>query len=96
MKMIISPAKKMRVDNDIIVPWTQPAFLAKAEEIMHWMQKLGFSEAKALWGCSDGPLSCKYYKMGPARAVLYYQMSGLKDDGCLDEICVEYRYSEDE
>lgn len=43
-----------------------------------------------------GPLSCKYYKMGPARAVPYYQMSGLKDDGCLDEICVEYRYSEDE
>jgi len=43
-----------------------------------------------------GPLSCKYYKRGPARAVPYKGMSGVKDDGCLDEICTEYRDSRDE
>lgn len=43
-----------------------------------------------------GPLSCKNYKMGPARAVPYKGMSGVKDQGWLDEICVEYRRDEDE
>jgi len=43
-----------------------------------------------------GPLSCKYYNMGPARAVPYKGMSGAKDQGWLDEICVEYRNDPDE
>ena len=43
-----------------------------------------------------GPLSCRYYKMGPARAVPYKGISGVKDQGWLDEICVEYRADSDE
>ena len=43
-----------------------------------------------------GPLSCKYYKMGPARTVPYKGMSGIKDQGWLDEICVQFRKSFDE
>ena len=43
-----------------------------------------------------GPLSCKYYSMGPARAVPYKGVSGVKDEGWLDEICVEYRLDPDE
>ena len=43
-----------------------------------------------------GPLSCKYYSMGPARAVPYKGMSGVKDQGWLDEICVQYRNDLDE
>ena len=43
-----------------------------------------------------GPLSCEYYKMGPARAVPYNGMTGVKDEGWLDEICVEYRQDPDE
>ena len=43
-----------------------------------------------------GPLSCKYYSMGPARAVPYKGMSGVKDQGWLDEICVQYRKDPDE
>ena len=43
-----------------------------------------------------GPLSCKYYSMGPARAVPYKGMSGVKDQGWLDEICVQYRTDPDE
>ena len=38
-----------------------------------------------------GPLSCKYYKMGPARAVPYKGRDSDSDQGRLDEICVEYR-----
>ena len=43
-----------------------------------------------------GPLSCKNYKMGPARVVPYKGVSGVKDEGWLDEICCEYRHDEDE
>lgn len=43
-----------------------------------------------------GPKSCKYYKMGPARAVPYYGVSGVKDYGDLDDICTEYRNDWDE
>ena len=38
-----------------------------------------------------GPHNCKYYKMGAARAVPNKGMSGIKDQGWLDEICVQYR-----
>jgi hypothetical protein len=43
-----------------------------------------------------GPLSCKYYSMGPARTVPYIKISGVKDQGWLDEICVENRNDPDE
>ena len=43
-----------------------------------------------------GPLSCKYYKMGPARAVPYKGMDSASDQGWLDEICVEHRHDPDE
>ena len=43
-----------------------------------------------------GPKSCKYYKMGPARAVPYKGMSGVKDQGWLDDICTENRPDWDE
>ena len=43
-----------------------------------------------------GPLSCGRYKMGPARSVPYKGFSGVKDEGWLDEICVEWRSSPDE
>ena len=43
-----------------------------------------------------GPLSCRYYKMGPARAVPYKGMAGVKDQGWLDEICVQFRMDDKE
>ena len=43
-----------------------------------------------------GPKDCRFYKMGPARSVPYYRMSGVKDQGWLDEICIENRSSLEE
>lgn len=43
-----------------------------------------------------GPLSCKFYSMGPARAVPYKGVTGVKDQGWLDDICVENRNDPDE
>ena len=40
-----------------------------------------------------GPLSCKYYKMGPARAVPYIRISGVKDQGVLPDYLVFFHFS---
>ncbi len=43
-----------------------------------------------------GPLTCKNYKMGPARSVPCKGFSGVKDEGWLDDICVQWRSRPDE
>lgn len=53
MRMIISPAKQMLIDNDSILPEGIPVFLEDSERIMRWMQSLSYAEAKKLWGCND-------------------------------------------
>lgn len=53
MRIIISPAKKMNVDTDTLAPEGMPAFLEEAEQLMGWMRRLSFEEAKALWKCND-------------------------------------------
>lgn len=53
MKIILSPAKKMRMDADCICPTSRPVFLERAAEILRWMQSLSYVEAKKVWACSD-------------------------------------------
>ncbi len=53
MRIILSPAKKMRVDPDSFASVSTPAFLSKAEEILSWMRTLSYTEAKRLWACND-------------------------------------------
>lgn len=53
MRIILSPAKKMRVDTDCICPESKPVFLERAAEILRWMQSLSYTEAKKVWACSD-------------------------------------------
>ena len=53
MKIIVSPAKKMKVDRDSL-PWnTWPVFLEKAEEITAVLKSLSYKEMKDLWKCND-------------------------------------------
>lgn len=53
MRIIISPAKKMRVDTDSFVCEELPVFLDKAERLSDWIRSLSYEEQKELWGCSD-------------------------------------------
>lgn len=53
MRLIISPAKKMKEDTDTLVPLGLPVFLENAEEIMRWMKTLSFEEARKLWDCNE-------------------------------------------
>lgn len=53
MKIIISPAKKMNIDDDIFQYRSKPVFFEQAEEIMNYMKNLSYDECKTIWKCSD-------------------------------------------
>lgn len=53
MQIIISPAKKMIVDQDSFFPNEEPAFLEQTEKILQKMKQLSYTEAKKLWKTSD-------------------------------------------
>ena len=53
MKIIISPAKKMREDPDTVPAAGTPFFLDRAKELAEWIKGLSFSQQKELWACSE-------------------------------------------
>ena len=53
MKIIISPAKKMRVDNDTFVPLSKPAFLDRTVKLKDELCKMDYASLKKLWECND-------------------------------------------
>ena len=53
MKIIISPAKQMRVDTDSFTCKELPVFIDRTEVLMKWIQSLSYEEQKRLWGCND-------------------------------------------
>ena len=53
MRIIISPAKKMKVDTDSL-PWQDlPAFLPETEFLAKTLQEMSYEELKKLWKCND-------------------------------------------
>lgn len=53
MKIIISPAKKMRIDNDTFVPLSKPSFLHKTELLMASLKQMELPALQKLWECND-------------------------------------------
>ena len=53
MRIIISPAKQMRVDTDSFACTELPAFMEKTEVLKDWISGLPFEQQKALWACND-------------------------------------------
>lgn len=53
MKIIISPAKKMKVDTDSLPYASLPVFLEDTENILQELKKLSYPELKKLWKCND-------------------------------------------
>ena len=53
MRIILSPAKKMNENTDDLTPQGLPVFLENTEEIMHWIQRLSYEDAKKMWACND-------------------------------------------
>ena len=53
MRIIISPAKQMRVDTDSFVCTELPVFTDRAEVLKDWIRSLSYEEQKTLWACND-------------------------------------------
>lgn len=52
MKIIISPAKQMRVDEDAAASRT-PIFLQRTEKLLAAMQQMDYTQLQNLWQCND-------------------------------------------
>ncbi len=53
MKIIISPAKKMREDVDSLSVENMPIFLPKTQQLLNYLNTLSFSELQKLWDCNE-------------------------------------------
>lgn len=63
MQIIISPAKKMRVDNDDIGAARLPVFLDKTEELLAALRALDFKALQTLWQCNDAIAELNYNRL---------------------------------
>ena len=80
MRIIISPAKKMKVDTDSL-PWRDlPQFLPEAETLCSVLQRMSHDERKRLWKCNDSiaalnteRLSCMDLRNWLTPAILSYE-----------------------
>lgn len=53
MKIILSPAKKMKVNEDGIDSRGQAVYLEKTKELLNWMKDKSYQELKEVWRCND-------------------------------------------
>lgn len=63
MQIIISPAKKMRVDNDDIGAASLPVFLDKTEELLAALRALDYKALQNLWQCNDAIAEINYNRL---------------------------------
>ena len=53
MKIIISPAKKMNENTDLLPYEDMPAFIDKTGELLAELRSMSYSELRNMWKCSD-------------------------------------------
>ena len=53
IRIIISPAKTMKVDNDGLSPRQMPVFLEEAKTLAGYLKTLDYDELKSIWKSSD-------------------------------------------
>ena len=63
LRIITSPAKKMRAQDAPPWPVREPAFLGRSERLVRALQGLSRDEAQALWGCSDRLADLNYERL---------------------------------
>lgn len=80
MKIILSPAKKMKVDSDTLEPVSLPQFLDQTSAILSWLRNQTRQELQTLWNCNESIARENYdriahmnLKRGLTPAVLAYE-----------------------
>ncbi|MTI47173.1 peroxide stress protein YaaA [Sporosalibacterium faouarense] len=60
MRIIISPAKKMRVDTDTLDYYQLPQFVENTEILLAYLKRLSYEKLKSIWKCSDKIATLNY------------------------------------
>ena len=63
MKIIISPAKKMKVNTDTLEVRALPVYLHEAEYLRQYLSELSYEELKSLWKCNDQIVQINYERV---------------------------------
>lgn len=63
MKIIISPAKKMKVNTDTLEVRALPVYLHEAEYLRQYLSELSYEELKRLWKCNDQIAQMNYERV---------------------------------
>lgn len=63
MRIIISPAKRMRTDTDTLPFRDYPVFLKEAEQLKEYLQCLTAEECRKLWNCNEKIAELNYRRV---------------------------------
>lgn len=63
LRIIISPAKKMRRDNDALGHRQLPQFIREAEILLSYLKGLSYDQAKGVWKCNDQIATLNYQRI---------------------------------
>lgn len=63
MRIIISPAKKMKDDPDSLPHENLPLFIKEAETILRVLQGMDYPALRALWCCNDAIATLNYQRL---------------------------------
>lgn len=63
MRIIISPAKKMRIDSDTLPHKALPHFMKETESLFAYLRTLSYAELKSIWRCNDSIAEQNYRRI---------------------------------
>ena len=63
MKIILSPAKKMNMNPEVLRYIDLPEHLPQTEEILSWLRTKSFEELKKMWGCNEKIAELNYERL---------------------------------
>lgn len=63
MKIILSPAKKMNIDDDSPLQVTEPRLLERTRRLYAALRSMSLAELQRLWKCSDGLAELNYQRL---------------------------------
>lgn len=63
MRIIISPAKKMNIETDLLAWNSLPQFLPEAEKLAEYLKSLDYGKLKTIWKCNDKIAALNYERL---------------------------------
>ena len=86
MKIIISPAKKMKVNTDTLEVRALPVYLHEAEYLRQYLSELSYEELKSLWKCNDQIAQINYERVQTMNLRMHLTPAFLSYEG------IQYQY----